>query len=202
MTKELAEPPAEVKTTAPVAPPRVRRPTPVATPAEAPQPAATPDMQQLMRMLQGTLSSLDARLNTLALQQQEVKPATAAPDVAQTSLMRLAANTSRPQGYRFLLVVLPEDGHPRCEEFAVIEDLIARMKLLIGTPCYLTPVIGQRLGITKGKDKFLTTAFGNFPLFDVPGFAEADETTTGWVGSVDIESVEPLRPADTEPEDS
>lgn len=202
MTKELAEPPAAVKTTAPVAPPRVRRPTPVATPAEVPQPAVTPDMQQLMQMLQGTLSSLDARLNTLALQQQEAKPATLVPDAAQTSLMRLAANTSRPQGHRFLLVVLPEDGHPRCEEFAVIEDLIARMKGLIGTPCYLMPVIGQRLGITKGRDKFLTTAFGNFPLFDVPGFAEADETTTGWVGSVDIESVEPLRPADIEPEDS
>jgi hypothetical protein len=149
-------------------------------------------MLQLMAALQGTLSNLDTRLNTLAIQQQEVKLAAAVPDEAQTSLMRMAANTTRPQGHRFLLVVLPEDGHPRCEEFAVIEDLISRMKVLVGTPCYLTPIIGQRMGITKGRDKFLTTSFGNFPLFDVPGFAEADETETGWVGAVDIES--PSRP--------
>jgi len=181
-----------------VAPPR-RLAAKLPETAEWPGPVAdstidAPQLSKVLMSLQNTLVNLDSRIDKIAAI-TNAKPAAVVPDEAHSSLMRQAVNTTRPAGYRFLLVVVPEDAHPRCEEFATVEALIARIKELLNTPCYLFPQIGQRLGITKGRDRFLTTSWGNFPLFDVPTMDEVVETATGWVGIAELDETSIIAPA-------
>jgi len=115
--------------------------------------------------------------------QQPVQPApTPIADAATQSLIAQVANHSRAAGQEFLLVVLFDDQWPTCERFATVEGLVSRIKELIGQDVCLFPFLGAQLGITEGVNKFLTTPFGNIPLFDIPDPSEAGTATFGWVG--------------------
>lgn len=93
-----------------------------------------------------------------------------------------ALNTQRTVGQKFILLVLPADQWPRCEEFDDVSLLMNRIKELIGTPCCLFPFLGHRLGITEGPNRFLQTPVGPLPLFVLPDGQTAGTEAFGWVG--------------------
>ncbi len=101
---------------------------------------------------------------------------------AFTSMMVHALNTQRTAGQKFILLVLPADQWPRCEEFDDVSLLMGRIKELIGTPCCLFPFLGHRLGITEGPNRFLQTPVGPLPLFVLPDGQTAGTEAFGWVG--------------------
>ena len=98
-------------------------------------------------------------------------------------LMRSLIDSQRQAGQNFYLVVIPDDGVPRVEEFQAVGAIIDRIIELLGTECALFPFLGHKLGITKGPTRFLRTPFGGMlPLFRIPPPEEADVDETGWVG--------------------
>jgi len=180
-----------------VAPPRPKQnvidavevkevPTPV-------KPAAPElDMDKLAKVLDGLQSTL-LRIDQ-NMQQDSNKAATGGSvvkDAAQLTLVQQALNTNRPTGYKFLLVVVPDDSSPMCEEFDDINSMLLRIRQLIGQKCYLFPIIGQRFGLSSGTHKFLSTPYGQFPLFDTTPDSDGETTQTGWVGPPELESVGP-----------
>ena len=103
-------------------------------------------------------------------------------DVATQSLIAQIANYNRANGQEFILVVLPDDNWPTCETFNTIDGLVDRIKELDGSNVCLFPFLGVQLGITQGTNRFLTTPFGNIPLFDIPDPSQAGTAAYGWVG--------------------
>ncbi len=102
---------------------------------------------------------------------------------AMASLITQSLNVNRQADQKFVLLILPEDNWPRCEEFDVVQQLVARIKELLGTPCCLHAFLGHRLNITAGPHRFLTTPMGSLPLFDLPEPERAPLAEFGWVGA-------------------
>lgn len=161
----------------------------VEQPIQVAQPAIA-DVANILGSLVDVVSRLSTKLdNQPQPQQQALSPIgnpSAMPDAAHLSMMQTAINNARPKGTQFMLHVVPEDGHPRLEVFEVLEDLVARIKELLGVNCYLQPAIGLPMRITKGPHRYLKTAYGALPLFDVSPDA-GDDTPFGWVGDQPID---------------
>ncbi len=154
-------------------------------PKAPPAPPKAPPRQPQVRQPEATAPSLPP--SAAAGPQQ---PAVAAfpglpasvtvPAVA--SLVAQVLNAQRQVGQKFLLLVLPEDDWPRCEEFDTVDGLVSRIKALLGEPCHLFPFMGTQLTITQGPNRFLRTPLGAVPLFDIPDPDTSDPTEYGWVG--------------------
>lgn len=158
-------------------------------PKQVAQPAMA-DVAGILGSLVAVVSKLSNRLDNQPQQQQALSPIgnpSAMPDAAHLSMMQTAINNARPKGTQFMLHVVPEDGHPRLEVFELLEELVARIKELLGVNCYLQPAIGLPMRITKGPHRYLKTAYGALPLFDVSPDA-GDETPFGWVGDQPIDT--------------
>lgn len=106
-------------------------------------------------------------------------------DPATASLLRQTMNMQRPVSQRFYLVVIPESDWPTCEKFDTVDELIDRIKSLLGTPCNLFPFLGTHMPITKGPGsfRFISTPTGSLPLFDMPEPDGTAEEEHGWVGT-------------------
>lgn len=160
----------------------------VEQPVQAAQPAIA-DVAGILGSLVDVVSRLSTKLDSQP-QQQALSPIgnpSAMPDAAHLSMMQTAINNARPKGTQFMLHVVPEDGHPRLEVFEALEELVARIKELLGVNCYLQPAIGLPMRITRGPHRYLKTAYGALPLFDVSPDA-GDDTPFGWVGDQPIDT--------------
>jgi len=158
----VPKPPPAPPSAPPAHPPRVRRPP--AKPPTSAAPQSQPEAPQVPHpVVAGT--------GMAALQ-----------DAATASLVSQVLNANRQVGQKFLLLVLPEDDWPRCEEFDVVTHLVDRIKELLGECCHLFPFLGMSLAITEGPNRFLQTPFGALPLFDLPDPSTVDATQFGWVG--------------------
>jgi hypothetical protein len=151
----------------------------------APAPPAIMLQQDAMQALLSTLTAIGQSMQTLNARVDQVSsPAQAAavPNSVQMDLLRRAVDTQRPNGYAFQLVVIPEDDFPSVEQYITIEEMIARIKSLIGKNVYLFPGVGQTYTITKGRLRYLQTPLGSFPLFDMDAPQSPVASLTGWMG--------------------
>ena len=168
--EEESKPSEETTTKTPPAPPQPRKPrqptngrppaanqAPPAQPPAQPPPAHSPSFE----MPPGALP---------------------VDNPALTSLLTQVFNSQRQTGQRFILMVLPEDDWPRSEEFLEVQQLVDRVKELLGTPVHLYAFMGHRLQITKGPNRYLQTPIGALPLFDIPAGDTAEEEDHGWMG--------------------
>lgn len=173
--------------------------TKVATPAQQPPPAPQPQIPPRPRRRPATTTDTPSSV-TQAPQQPPpasgvLTPTAAINDPAMASLLTQVMAAQRPAGTEFLLLVLPEDDYPRVEKFPQVEQLVARIKQLLGMPVHVYAFLGNQLRITKGPNSYLQTPYGALPLFDVPDAAEADEVDHGWLGG----SLEKLTPPENDP---
>lgn len=103
-------------------------------------------------------------------------------DPAMTSLITRFLNNQRQAAQQFHLLILPDDGWPSIETFDDVNQLIERIKGLLGTPVCLCPFLGYKLSITEGPNRFLMTPMGSLRLFDIPDPEQIPATRYGWVG--------------------
>lgn len=101
---------------------------------------------------------------------------------AMLSMITQTLNQQRPAAQKFHLMLLPETGWPTFEEFEDVNQLIARVKGLIGQPFCLFAFLGFRLAISNGPLRYLHTPMGALPLFDIPNADGAPPAEFGWVG--------------------
>lgn len=127
----------------------------------------------MLQMAARPQSALDSRPDSLS---------DALPDTAQASLVKRVLNSNRTNSARFLLVVVPDDDNPQLEEFPSVDELVTRLRELIGTPCHAFPILGTRLAITGDTHKQLSTPYGSIPLFDIPVLAPVDASHAAWLG--------------------
>lgn len=108
------------------------------------------------------------------------------PGLQQTSavqsLVRNLLDTRRLADQKFYLVIVPDDSHPRVEEFDTIADLLDEIREHLGTPTSLFPFMGHHMGISKGPNRFLGTPYGSVPLFVVPDADDLEFEDNGYVG--------------------
>ncbi len=103
-------------------------------------------------------------------------------DPAMASLIAQTLNTQRQASQKFILLILPDNNWPTCEEFDVVQGLVERIKELLGTPCCLFAFLGYRMCITGGPLRYLTTPMGMLALFEAPVPDKTTEDKFGWVG--------------------
>lgn len=161
---------------------------PVAIPARPGRAPKAPIVNEVPAPVLEMFSALDAKINRLIESQTQVSqaPRHGAPtaiDHAQASLVRQLANNNRAADSKFYLVVVPDAGSPYCSEFADVEGLIDCIRELADTPCHAFPFLGNRLTVTRGPLRFLTTPYGATPLFDPPA-ADSNTEPSGWMGQL------------------
>lgn len=109
-------------------------------------------------------------------------PAWPRDNQAMSSLLMQMVNMQSSPTQKFLLLVLPEDGWPHCDEFHDVQSLIGRIQQLDGTPCHVYPFLGCQLKITAAPNRYLITPVGPIPLFTLADPGDAAETRYGWLG--------------------
>lgn len=140
---------------------------------------ARQDTHKELAEMRGMLAAMLQMATGPAVQPQQAEPL---PDVAQASLVKRVLNSNRTNSARFLLVVVPDDDLPQLEEFPSVDELVTRLRVLIGTPCHAFPILGTRLAITGDTHKQLSTPYGSIPLFDIPVTAPVDSVHAAWLG--------------------
>jgi hypothetical protein len=94
---------------------------------------------------------------------------------------------------RHYAVILHTDGTFTTEEFESGEALAARLKALVNCDVSVSCFCGQRLFISKPPLRYLMTAAGNIPLFDVNAEVQPDDTGYLGVDPANLEEPPQLR---------
>jgi hypothetical protein len=101
-----------------------------------------------------------------------------------SDLVQQVLNNQRLSSQMFYLVVLPEDGHPRMEQFSNVTSLIAKLQEWIDDESEISvfPFVGNYMPLTKGPNRFLVTPYGPLPLFEIPDPESMEIEEHGYVG--------------------
>lgn len=120
---------------------------------------------------------------------------------ATQDLVQRVVDATRSASQRFYLVVLPEDGHPRLEQFTAVDPLLSRIQQLVAEAAEVSlfPFIGNFMPITKGPNRFLKTPYGPLPLFGIPDPEELEVEEHGYIGPVVPEPLIPQQPEPPKP---
>jgi hypothetical protein len=99
------------------------------------------------------------------------------------NLVRQLMDTEIARGMKFYLVVVPDDGDPRMEEFEEVSIMQNRItELLEGTEAAIYPFMGHWLWLSEPPYHYMSTPFGMLPLFKVPSPNEVKINRSGWIG--------------------
>lgn len=94
--------------------------------------------------------------------------------------IKAAQDGAESAGHYYAVILSPE-GDFKVEEFAALDQLVARLKELVNRDVSVFSFAGTRLHISKPPLRHLLTPRGNIPLFDIaPDNLEPDET--GYLG--------------------
>ena len=166
------------------APPEAKPVNPAAGP---PKPPASPPRRP-PRVVESSVQQPQPQMPAVPFPQTPMMPGMAftnqalALTPAMQSMLLQTLNSQRTVGQKFIMMVLFDDAWPKYEEFDDVQQLVRRIKELLGKPCALSVFLGCRLHITQGPNRYLQTPFGPIPLFDLPDGNAVGVQDFGWVG--------------------
>jgi len=106
----------------------------------------------------------------------------------------MAKEKEKAQHYYYYVVSVGAGENPVCDQFTSLEEVVVRLKQLVGKEAYAFVFRGVRGEISKGPHRYLRipgaapSTFELLPLFEQPSPDGFEEEQSGFVGEIDVDT--------------